>query len=684
MMKPPIRIGTVLRPLEAAQSPFWACSTCVILVVAVATAAYLNSLPNGFVYDDLETIVGNDLIRSWRNVGGLVSHRYFEQPGKMSYRPLLTLTYFSDYSLWRLNPVGYHAVNVALHALNAALVCWLAFTLNRRLAAGLVAGLFFGIHPVCSEVANGVSFREDALAMVFILAAVLFHMRAVSVEDSLTQRRGGQTPPHEAHEGHEGRREEHEVRPSFFVPFPPWRILRDLRVRLDAASRGWHALSLVCHALSLLAKEMGVVVLPLVFLFDLFRGRRVAARWRVYLGYAALTVGYLILRFGVFYNPAQAGLATQPVGVPGACQVVAEYIRLMLFPLNLTPDHLLKPALGEWACVVIILALIAAAFAWRHGPHPGGWALMWVLVALAPASGLVPLCHLLAERRAYVAVGGLCLVLIAAVSPRRGALAWACLALAVLCTALTVHRNGAWRNTQTLWSQAVLANPGSYRTWTNLSGGYDQRGQFRQAVATSARALALAPDRAETHLNLGLISLHAGDLKRAESELRAALDRDPKHVKALKRLADVRAKAGATDEAMSLLRQALTLSPTDGQALNRLGCLHLQAGSRPQARQCFEAAVKAMPDLAEAHSNLGSLLWQEGHLDAAMAEFRLALALDPETIEASYNLACVAWQRGLTDEAARHFQRVLESRDAPPAQRRQAREALQALRPSAR
>ena len=40
------------------------------------------------------------------------------------YRPLSTLSYLANYSVFgnRLNPVGYHAVNLALHDLNIALV----------------------------------------------------------------------------------------------------------------------------------------------------------------------------------------------------------------------------------------------------------------------------------------------------------------------------------------------------------------------------------------------------------------------------------------------------------------------------------------------------------------------------------------------------------------------------------
>ncbi|MDQ1274196.1 MAG: hypothetical protein QG591_2826 [Planctomycetota bacterium] len=47
---------------------------------------------------------------------------YFTAAGELSYRPLVTLTYFIDYTLWHLNPLGYHLTNLLLHCLNAVFV----------------------------------------------------------------------------------------------------------------------------------------------------------------------------------------------------------------------------------------------------------------------------------------------------------------------------------------------------------------------------------------------------------------------------------------------------------------------------------------------------------------------------------------------------------------------------------
>ena len=95
----------------------------ILLIVAGSIALYANTLQNGFVYDDEETIVNNTLIWSLDNLPLLFNKTaYFGRSGEMSYRPVVTFTYFVDYALYGLKPWGYHLTNVLLHAVNGVLL----------------------------------------------------------------------------------------------------------------------------------------------------------------------------------------------------------------------------------------------------------------------------------------------------------------------------------------------------------------------------------------------------------------------------------------------------------------------------------------------------------------------------------------------------------------------------------
>ena len=86
-----------------------------LTIILISILLYLNTLPNTFVYDDAYVITENYFIKSWGNLPKLFTKDYLPFSGELSYRPIVTLTYFFDYAIWRQNPLGYHLTNVILH-----------------------------------------------------------------------------------------------------------------------------------------------------------------------------------------------------------------------------------------------------------------------------------------------------------------------------------------------------------------------------------------------------------------------------------------------------------------------------------------------------------------------------------------------------------------------------------------
>jgi len=90
----------------------------VLGLIILSFAAYLNALSNTFVFDYVYVISENYFIRDWQNIYWLFTSKYFAVSGELSYRPVVTLSYFVDYSRWLLNPPGYHLTNIILLVLN--------------------------------------------------------------------------------------------------------------------------------------------------------------------------------------------------------------------------------------------------------------------------------------------------------------------------------------------------------------------------------------------------------------------------------------------------------------------------------------------------------------------------------------------------------------------------------------
>src|SRR3989304_595774 len=141
----------------------------ILVIVCFSQFIYLNSLSNQFAYDDEFTIVTNYFVKTWNNFPLLFNSDYFKLSGELSYRPVVTLSYFIDYTLWKLNPFGFHLTNSLLHTLNSVLLFLLLKRIFNDRGTSFAATLIFLCHPVLSEAVNAISYREDLLAATCFL-----------------------------------------------------------------------------------------------------------------------------------------------------------------------------------------------------------------------------------------------------------------------------------------------------------------------------------------------------------------------------------------------------------------------------------------------------------------------------------------------------------------------------------
>ena len=141
------------------------------LVVLTFVAYWPAIRDGGFIWDDDDYITAN---KTLRDVGGL-KDIWMSPKATPQYYPLVHTGYWIEYRLWGLDPTGYHATNVLLHALVSVLL----WRLLRRLAvpgAWLAAGLF-ALHPVHVESVAWITERKNVLSGVFYLASMLVYLK---------------------------------------------------------------------------------------------------------------------------------------------------------------------------------------------------------------------------------------------------------------------------------------------------------------------------------------------------------------------------------------------------------------------------------------------------------------------------------------------------------------------------
>jgi hypothetical protein len=143
--------------------------------LVVCALLYLRSPLSNYIFDEQEALLANPYVNGnglrfldafRRDFWGLPPDRSIG-----SYRPLPDL-------VWRLlwhvshSPFVHHALNVVVHALNAALISSFVFAIVRRRAQGWFAGAVFACCAVLTEAVTGVVGIADVLGGLGVIAAL--------------------------------------------------------------------------------------------------------------------------------------------------------------------------------------------------------------------------------------------------------------------------------------------------------------------------------------------------------------------------------------------------------------------------------------------------------------------------------------------------------------------------------
>lgn len=89
------------------------------------------------------------LYRNWNSYS--YSTFLLQAHSHKSYRPLTVLTFRLNYLADGLNPLGYHLVNVAIHAFVSVLFHRYALTLLKDAQVSLLIALLFAVHPIHTD-----------------------------------------------------------------------------------------------------------------------------------------------------------------------------------------------------------------------------------------------------------------------------------------------------------------------------------------------------------------------------------------------------------------------------------------------------------------------------------------------------------------------------------------------------
>ena len=151
--------------------------------------------------------------------------------------------------------------------------------------------------------------------------------------------------------------------------------------------------------------------------------------------------------------------------------------------------------------------------------------------------------------------------------------------------------------------EAAAAEAGFWRTWNALGQLYDREGKFGDAGDAYEKAIAIRPNSAEVHNNMGVSLLMQERYKEAGKAFRKTLRLDPALAIAETNYRLTLAWEGKYWQAVANLRKDARLS-----MLNNVGVIAMRKGDLEEAETLFVQAIEKSPShYAIAVENLAQL-----------------------------------------------------------------------------
>ena len=543
-----------------------------ILLVVVSCLVYLNSLNNGFYFDDFQYIVENQYIRSLQNIPRFfIDIDTLSSVGSWHYRPLVLVSHAVNYSIGRLNPAGYHILSLAFHIGTA----YLLFLILKTMLGGgfipLASALIFAVHPFNSEVVNYITARSSVMSGFFYLLSFYcwVKFRSHSRRDRVDRPVGTSVGTDVGTDVDVGT--DLQVCPQSMDRPSGLSLQMPLR---DVAS---YIASLLAFLLGMLSKELVITLPAVLFLYDLYftpvKGVTLYERLKWQLKMSApiipfilmVAIPYVIVRLHFLGR----GILSPPKGYflhfLMETKVIVKYLSLLFSPSGLSVDHLILPAgsileIGVILPVAVLVFVIAAAFLlcrfrdieWRLA----SFFIFWFFIALLPVT-LVVLQAPLQENRGYIAGAGFAVFLGTALnrlcqwSKREAALKILILILVMIFyTVMTIGRNEIWADEFTLWKDAANKYPMSWRAHYSLGKVYYDQQMEDLAFKEFMKAVELKPGYFDALYALGLIHKKRGELEQARLVFEKAIRVEPYWMKTHMNLGEVYEKLGEMELAL--------------------------------------------------------------------------------------------------------------------------------------
>ncbi|XP_055381019.1 protein O-mannosyl-transferase Tmtc3 [Condylostylus longicornis] len=645
------------------------------LLVAISVICYYNCCNCGFAFDDISAIRDNKDITPNVPVINLFKNDFWgtritKEQSHKSYRPLTVLTFKINYILGKLNPFGYHLLNLFLHSFVCVLYKKvLQLFLNNEIS--FASAMVFAVHPIHTEAVTGVVGRAELLSSIFSLLTFLSY-------DGLTKK-------------------------SFSM------------------SKLFFIVSLVC---AVLCKEQGITISAICVVYELFLIQQITiynflqpkhlmkninsdGTLRIFF-VLIVTFALLVARvcimgsqlpvFTRFDNPASA--TSFPTKQLTYGYLIYLNLMLLFYPSNLCCDWTMGtiPLITNFSDVRNLLTFITLCFfiilaytivynqRGKNNSHSKVliMALAFLTIPFLPAANLFfPVGFVIAERVLYMPSMGFCILIgygfnLLYVKYKNKIINLFMILLILSYGTKTINRNLDWEDEFSIFTSGLKVNRNNAKLFNNVGHSLENKGQHLEALSYFLKATEIQKDDIGAYINVGRAYKSLKMYDKAEQAYLTAKQMLPKpkqgetyqarvapnHLSVFLNLASlISLNQSRLEEADLLYRQAISMRADYVQAYINRGDVLMKLNRVVEAQKVYEEALKYDHENADIHYNLGVVLLNQNNTENALTQFELALKFNPEHEQALFNSAVLLQELNQPKYRAPAYERLLKLLD---------------------
>lgn len=559
---------------------------CAIVILVLVFAAYSNALHNSFIWDDEFLVRDNICIRSFSHAGDIFKTYLAASSGNKNnfYRPIQELSYMVDFFLWGYAPFGFHLTNVILHALCALCAYFLSFRLLKNVMAAFITGALFGIHPINTEAVTYVAGRADSLYLLFFLISFILFLKSIDGP------------------------------------------VEGKRIKLSP-----YIISVSCYALSVLSKEIGIILplLLLLYVATFYQHSRIRNRLyslclpyigvailyamarKIVLDFSSISPSFIMAKFNIFIR-----LLT-------TFKAICVYLALLITPFNLHMERKIGVAQSAaephaMGALVVMTLIFFVIWRWHGTSRKLFFAGAWFFIGLIPVSNIVPINSFIAEHWVYLPAIGVYMIAASGITKLffedgmrylpglRKISGWLILAVIfAFYSVQTFERNKDWKDADVFFKNTIKYSPNNARLHLNFGNACSDQGKDDDALQEYLTAVKLQPKYAEAYSNIGSIYLARGEYQKAKEYVDMALKLKPDIVNNLLMRGILYEEEGDVKKAEEAYIKSVEILPDFVNGYKRLGQLYLKNGQIDNAVSCWKKIIQIAPGNAEATALIG-------------------------------------------------------------------------------